>query len=151
MSNMNYCLDTIYRNFMKPCLFGMFKSDLERELYDESAPVMSRKMILMEFRTFLLGLSYLFCDQLWDALDWTSGCSVSIFWIFWQIICLLIIGDLTGLSFYLNFFASWNVAIKGNDTFSYLWVRWFTWLSSQEFALVACPLSTSCYFLAICR
>jgi hypothetical protein len=44
---------------MKLWLFGMFNSELERELSEESAPLNDGKMIATLFWTFLLGQSYM--------------------------------------------------------------------------------------------
>jgi hypothetical protein len=46
---MNYGLNKIDHNFINLSPFGMFNSDLERELYEESASVNNGKMILTLF------------------------------------------------------------------------------------------------------
>ncbi len=46
---MNYGLHTIDHNFINSNPFGMFHSDLERELHKESTPVNNGKMIATGF------------------------------------------------------------------------------------------------------
>ncbi len=46
---MNFGLNMIDHNFMNLYPFGLFNSDLEREVYEESAPVNNGKMILTVF------------------------------------------------------------------------------------------------------
>jgi hypothetical protein len=46
---MNFGLNMIDHKFMNLYPFGMFNSDLEREFYEESAPVNNGKMILTVF------------------------------------------------------------------------------------------------------
>ncbi len=46
---MNYCLNMMCQKFMNLSPFWMLNSDLERELYEKSAPVNNEKIILTVF------------------------------------------------------------------------------------------------------